>query len=1151
MIVSAVDGGVVAGDLLGDPGGEWLSGRKASPVASSSVAEELRLGREELGLTLREVARRTGISPSFLSQLERGRRVPSLATYERLRAFLGVELSQDTPGRQPLFLGSVVSEELLRSTAARLIADRETSLPELARAVGARAVEVRAALGVIGPRLAAVGFRLAEDGGFVRLLSLEGGTEVGRERLTAARQSERTTRHTVGLPVLIGRDQELAELLETVRRPPAIALVEGEAGIGKSRLVTELLDRPELAGIRTVVAAGDQLSEPFPLGPVLDALHGLRDLPPAGAFSPVVGALRPLLPELVDRLPSALAPLGDPKAERHRVFRALREVLGALGPTVFVMEDFHFVDPASGEFLRFLAKRLPPTLALVVTYCREDLPEGSAVVGLAARLGSGVAGARIGLAPLSVEQVGRLLEAVLGDRVSAELAASIHERSAGIPFGVEELARRLGDCRELMRGGGTWVRRALAEIEVPGSVRDSVLERASRLPLNGRRVAEAAAALGVPASETLLRSVAGLRAGQARLGLRACLKAGVLVEVGADRHGFRHALAREAVYGTLTRGERQRVHLRAARALAGSHPQPVAQLARHYRHANRPRLWLRFAEAAAELASVSGDDAIAARLLYEALEGVRPAPTVRARLALKLGRAALQGHAYQREAIGTLRGLLEAGPRSLAAGGEVRSVLGMLLIETGEAALGHRELARSVPELRRRPELAALVMVNLALPTSVEGSQAEHRRWLERATDAAAGQENPTVKLTVAAARGLIPLYFGDPIGWEALAELPPEGGSLEEQRQRLWLSAHLLGACFHLGHDQRARSYLADAERRAERLGWGRLLPIRENATLLLAWAGGEWPGLEKRAERMAEAMVADYPAGALVNQAIAASLALARGDRVRAERSLLACKQTARATGLIAWLVTCSGWLARSALARGDADGACRHATDGLEVIFAKRLWPWAAEIVPVAVEAMLAPGRQEDAGELVGRFARGLRGRDAPLAAAALCLCRGLLAQAQGQHAQALRAFELAERRYGRLPRPYEAAGAAARAGCCRLAAGDHDGGARVLDALSRFEQLGAAADAGQLRQALRQAGISVPRRGGRRAYGDELSPRESDVARLAAGGLSASEIAPALAISPSTVHHHLASAVRKLGLGSKADLAEALAAGSVCS
>ena len=177
-------------------------------------------------------------------------------------------------------------------------------------------------------------------------------------------------------PVLVGRESELSVLVAAVESLPAVAVVEGEAGIGKSRLVAELAAHPVAEGRQWLAGASRRVREPFPLGPVLEALRGVRKGLDRRQLSPVSGALRGLLPELAKVLPAAPEPLGDPAAERHRVYRALAEVFAALGDTVLVIEDLHWADEQTADFLAFLVADPPARLAVLVTYRPAEAAAG-------------------------------------------------------------------------------------------------------------------------------------------------------------------------------------------------------------------------------------------------------------------------------------------------------------------------------------------------------------------------------------------------------------------------------------------------------------------------------------------------------------------------------------------------------------------------------------------------------------------------------------------------------------------------------------------------------------------------------------------------------------------------------------------------------
>jgi predicted ATPase len=118
----------------------------------------------------------------------------------------------------------------------------------------------------------------------------------------------------------------------------------------------------------------------------------------------------------------------------------VRELLGALGPTVLVLEDLQWAGQPTLELLPFLVPQLPAELVLICTYRRQDLPEGSKVLGLAARLPNEIGYAHVTVEPLDRGHVRDLVGAILQtDQVSDEFAQYLSERSAGLPFAVEEV----------------------------------------------------------------------------------------------------------------------------------------------------------------------------------------------------------------------------------------------------------------------------------------------------------------------------------------------------------------------------------------------------------------------------------------------------------------------------------------------------------------------------------------------------------------------------------------------------------------------------------------------------------------------------------------------------------------------------------------
>jgi DNA-binding CsgD family transcriptional regulator len=940
-------------------------------------------------------------------------------------------------------------------------------------------------------------------------------------------------------PVLVGRERELALLVEAATRPPSLVVLEGEAGVGKTRLVEELLARPELAGRARYEGRCQQLGEPFPLGPIVEALRGASLA--QGALSPVAGALRPLLPELADRLPPSPDPLGDRRAERHRLFRAMRELLGALGPSVLVLEDLHWDDGSTVELLSFLASQLPADLTLVCTYRREDLAPGSLLLGLAGRLPREVQGVQVSLLPLGKDEVRELVRKILDAQdVSDEFADHLLEDSGGLPFAVEEILRLLRDRDDVVRQRGMWVRREIEQIGVPLALRDAILERLRRLDPQAQRLVEAASVLGTPSAEDVLLAVADLDDGSADRPLGEALSSALLLEVSEGRYGFRHMLARQAVAEAIPTPARRRLHVRAATALETALPTPHAGLAHHYREAGKTDEWIAHAEAAADRAESLEDDATAYRFLKEAVCVPGLPTTTRARLALKLAANARRILALE-EAIGILRPLLEDEALPPGTRGELRLWLSKLLISAGEHPEAGSEATRATEELSHRPALAASAMLCVAVPWGTEGSLEERLDWLDRAEEAAARSRNRVVTISVSAHRATFLLQTGDPRGWAAVDEIPAPRPVESEVDVAGCAYVNLADAALQLGYVRRANEFIAEGRRLLDEIGHSEaVLAFRINE-LHMDWLVGDWTDLESNIRGFLEDCE-DAAKLRAIAEAVLGLLLLARGKVRAGVRKLGRLTEDFKGEpDVLTWV---SGGLARLRLAEGRTDAAVEEAACGLAAVEREGVWAWATDVAPVAAEALLKAGRPAEAEDLAQRFALGLEGRDAPAASAALGVCRALLAEQAGEGESAARRYLSAAAGWEALPRPYDAARAREGAGRCLLACDTERGRQRLVEAMDAFRALGASWDATRVRRTLQEHGAIPPHRSGRKSYGDELSPREAEVARLAGEGLTNREIAGALFVAPKTVEQHLTAAMRKLGVKTRTDLPERL-------
>ncbi len=945
--------------------------------------------------------------------------------------------------------------------------------------------------------------------------------------------------------MLVGRKPELELIVEAATSAPSLVLVEGEAGIGKTSLINEVLAAPSLSRRRRLVGHCHRTRERFPFGPLVQALRGLAGEIPSDVLNPVAGALRPLLPELADELPPRPVGFDDPLVMRHRVFRAFQELLESLGPTLLVLEDLHWADPTSIEMLEFLLTDAPAELALILTYRKEELDD-VAVLSLAERACGSVACEVVSVPALSLAEVRDLAGTILlRGSVSEQLGRDLRERTAGIPFALKELVVWLADRKRLVCSDGRWSCDELGSVGVPAAIGHSMRRRLALLGPDARLMAEAVTVLGAPAAQEPIGRVAGLSPARARAGLSVALASGLVQEVEDGRFGPRHALAEQAMYDGIPSPERRSRHLRAARVLAvGREPDSVVQAACHFKQAGRVRQWLRYAEQAAAAAAHRGDDRAGARLLEEVLRTPNLSVAARARVAVKLGDAALFGR-LPGPAIEVLRKIVE--DQSLRPGirGELRFCLARLLYQTGDSTRGYREMVRAAGELHRRPALAARAMASLAATWPTKGGVEECRCWLGRAIEAERRQHDPAVSTHVAASRAVILLEAGDPAGWQASADIPWRTDCAEQAGELVRACKYLAATATLLGYCERAEDFVEKANQIRQQLGnerFGVGLATVESELHLIT---GRWQGLEARARQLSEAS-ADARIMAGRNQLILGRLLLSRGELIEAERFLVAALGAFGDARPGSFLMTATAGLVRIHLARRDTDGARVTALLALETIRANRVWTLTQTVPPVIVEALLACQARAEARGVASELARGLQGRDAPAGQASLAVCRGLLAEADGHQRAAARWFMHAERMWSMLPCPYEAARARERRGGCLLALRDRAGEDCLFDALEGFDALGASWDSARTRALLRTHDVPLryPWRGGRRSYRRELSPREREIAELAGMGRTSPEIAQALFLSPRTVESHLGSAMRKLGVASRQDVGLAL-------
>src|SRR2546425_405991 len=353
---------------------------------------------------------------------------------------------------------------------------------------------------------------------------------------------------SVVCPVFIGRAAALASferVFEQVKSGQGqMVLVSGEAGIGKSRLVAEAKASVGQERARFLQGACFEQDRALPFAPLLDMLRTLLVTGPREAS---LSLLLPLAPELIKILPDLAlwlpdvtpTPALEPEQEQRRLFVALTHFLLGLcdqRPVLLVIEDLHWSDDLSLEFLLYLSRYLKARpLLLLLTYRSEEV--SPLLHRFLATLNRERAAGEFSLANLTVDEVQVMVRTIfqLKRPVRRDFLEALYHLTEGNPFFVEEVLKSLLAAGDIFFTDSFWDRKPLGELHIPGSVYDSVQQRSDLLSDAARETLAVAAAAGRHVDFALLQALTGYPEHELIQCIEPLIAAQLLVETSAGQ----------------------------------------------------------------------------------------------------------------------------------------------------------------------------------------------------------------------------------------------------------------------------------------------------------------------------------------------------------------------------------------------------------------------------------------------------------------------------------------------------------------------------------------------------------------------------------------------------------------------------------------
>jgi DNA-binding NarL/FixJ family response regulator len=912
----------------------------------------------------------------------------------------------------------------------------------------------------------------------------------------------------MALPVVSrpAEQRAVSEFLAAAAVKPAALVLEGDAGIGKTTVWLDGLERASDAGFRVLSTRIAETESVLAYAGLAALLEGVE----TAAFEALPSPQRLAMDRVLLRITSD-GPMTDQRAVGASVVSVL-EYLARDRPVLVAIDDLQWLDQPSMQIVSSAARRLRGPIGVLATV--RTGPDGVSL-GSSFELSRPDRLRRIALRPLSLGALHAVVAQRVGRSFPRPKMLQIHDVSGGNPFYAVELAQAIDD--------GSWDDRTF----LPGSLAELVRARIGSLAVPSRAALLAAACLADPTVEIVAQAV-GTGTDEIVTALEEAEDKGI---VGIDGHRlyFTHPLLVRGVYSESSPADRRRMHRRLAEIL--DEPELRARHLALAAAASGDPLTLQSLDSAAQMARLRGSPAAAAELLELAIGLGGDTPERRILTAANHFDAGDPGQA-RIQLDRTVDGL---GPGALRAA--AMQLLAIVRLHDDSFLEAAGLLERAIDECGDDEASRVQMAVMLGYALYNGGRTEEAVRHIDDAVASAEGLARGDLISQALGMRTTMRFLIGDGFDEESMAR----ARQLDDQSDNMPLAArpvvqHAL-LCAWSGQYDRARDELAAIRQRcSERGEESEQVFLSFHTALVHVWQGSFAEAAQVSEDLMDRAVQlnGDLPMFiALTVQSMSNAYAGRVADVRRDSADALAAARRCGSQRLAEWPVANLAFLETSL-------GNYGQALTTLEPLLANlAAAPHTTEIisasfVPDAVEAMVALGRLDEAEEIIDNFEGNGARLDRAWMRAVGARCRGMLLAAHGEVDAAAEAVARAMNEHHRLGMPFEQARTQLLLGQIERRQRRRDASAAtVRTALAAFERMGTPLWADRAR-------AELPRSDSGRSRAVGLTAVEQRIAELAASGVTNRDMAAALFISPKTVEANLTRIYHKLNIHSRAEL-----------